>query len=60
MDPTGLIRCDSTSACHAVQVRMVPKFLTPGMEHGQDADLGTEMLRIGGQFLERFRSGAAD
>ena len=57
MDPTGFIQCDTTSAYHAVQVWMRSEFLAPGMEHGQDSDLGSEMLRIGGQFLERFRGG---
>src|SRR5260370_36472658 len=36
-----------------MDVRMVMQVLAPGVEHGDETDLGTEMLRIGGDGSER-------
>jgi len=36
-----------------MKVRMVLQVLAPGVEHADEADLGAEMLRIGGDRAER-------
>ena len=36
-----------------MDVRMVMQVLAPGVEHGDETDLGSEMLRIGGDGSER-------
>ena len=38
-------------------MRMVLQVLTPGVEHGDKADLGAEMLGIGGDCAQRFSCG---
>src|ERR1019366_8953743 len=38
-------------------MRMMIEVLTPGMEHGGEADLGSEMFGIGGDRRERSRGG---
>ena len=35
-------------------MRMVLQVLTPGVEHGDETDLGAEMARIGGDCAQRF------
>lgn len=37
-----------------MNVRMVLQVLAPGVEHGDEAGLGAEMLPIGGDLSERF------
>ena len=34
------------------------QFLVPGMQHAEEADLGTQMVRIGGNLLETCRAGS--
>ena len=40
-----------------MHMRMVQQVLSPGMQHRQEADLGTQVLRIGRDFQQRLRSG---
>jgi VIT1/CCC1 family predicted Fe2+/Mn2+ transporter len=40
-----------------MQVRVQVKILPPGMKHGEEADVGTEMLRVACNRQERFRYG---
>ena len=42
---------------HAVHMRMVLQSLIPGMKHAEEADLGTEMARIGGDLHKSFGAG---
>ena len=53
--PARAIRSDLASGDHAMQVRVVIQFLSPRVKHRQDADFGTEVLGVGGQFSQRFR-----
>ena len=39
---------EAAAGDNAVQVRMVKHLLAPGMEHGEEADGGAEVLRVGG------------
>ena len=51
-DPSGAIGRQAAAGHDTVQMRMMHKRLTPGMEHGEETDLGAEMLRIGGDRAE--------
>jgi hypothetical protein len=42
--PTG---CDATAGNQTVQMRVVHQVLIPRVQHGQEANLGAQMLRIG-------------
>ena len=53
-DPAGTIQSQTTSGNQAVQMGMVLQILAPSMEHGEDADAGTEKAWIGGQFEQGF------
>ena len=54
-NPAGAIGADSASADQAVRVGMMHQFLAPSVEHGQDADFGSQVLGVGNHFFERFR-----
>ena len=41
-------------------MRVMLELSAPGMEHGQSADLGAEMLGITGDVLEALRHGAKE
>src|SRR5580698_3357365 len=57
-DPARAVERDSAAGDHAVQVRMQMQILTPGVEHGEEADGGAEQPRFGGGF-EQALSGRA-
>ena len=57
-DPTRAIRSQPTSRHDAMHMRMVLKVLAPGVEDGQEADLGPEVLGIGGDLPQRFGGGS--
>src|SRR5271157_289080 len=40
-----------------MQMRMMLEFLTPGMEHAEEADFGAEMAGIASDFEQRFSTG---
>jgi len=40
-----------------MQMGMVLEFLTPGMEHAEEADFGAEMVGIARHFEQRFGTG---
>ena len=54
--PARAIRSDPASGDHAMQVRVVIQFLSPRVKHRQDADFGTQVLGVGGQFSQRLRA----
>ena len=45
-DPARVIRSEAASGQHTVNMRMMLESLVPGMEHAEEADLGTEVTRI--------------
>src|SRR5271163_1045341 len=51
-DPARVVRCEA-SRYHTVDVRMWSEGLSPGVQDGQEAKLGAEMLRIGSNIDER-------
>ncbi len=56
-DPTRVIGRQSTGGNHAMDVRVEPEFLIPGMQHTEEADLRAEMSGIAGDFEKGFRTG---
>ena len=57
-DPVRAIGRDSASRHHAVHMRVVFEVLAPGVQDGQEPDLGPEVLRIGGDLLQGLGGGA--
>ena len=52
-DPSRAIERQSAARHDAMDVRMMVQVLAPGVEHGEEADLGAEMLGIGGDGAQR-------
>ena len=57
MNPALVIGCKAAGRHDAVHVRMADQGLPPGVEDAQDADLGAEVARVGGDLAERRRTG---
>ena len=57
-DPVRVIGRQPTGRHHAMYMRVKFDFLTPGMQHAEEADLRTEMLGIMRNFRKRFGTGA--
>jgi hypothetical protein len=49
-NPAGVIAGEPTRRDDAVDMGMNLEFLIPGMQHAEEADLGTEMPRITSHF----------
>jgi len=56
-DPAGVIERESTGGNNAVDMRMKLELLVPGVEHTEEADLGSEMSGVTRYFPERFGAG---
>src|ERR1700686_2745054 len=54
LDPTRVIDGESSGRNDAMHMRMKPKLLIPGVQHAEEAYLGTEMRRIASNFKECF------
>ena len=57
-DPARAVEREAAARHDAMDVRMMVQVLAPGVEHGDDADLGAEMLGIGGDGAQRLGGGA--
>ena len=57
-DPARVIGRQSTGRHHAMDMRVKFEFLTPGMQHAEEADFCAEMFGIAGDFEQCFRTGA--
>ncbi len=51
-DPSGAIRSKPASRNDVMDVRMMLKVLSPGMEHAKESDLCSQMLRVTGEFQQ--------
>ena len=58
LDPAGVIDRQAAGGHHAMYMRVKFEFLTPGMQHAEEADFSTEMLGIARDFEKGFRTGA--
>ena len=56
-DPALVIGGETAGRNHTMQMGMMLEFLTPGMEHAEEADFGAEMAGITGDFEQRFGTG---
>src|SRR5216684_8345714 len=57
-DPSGPVRCKTTSGNNVMYVRMMLKVLSPSVEHAKKPDVCTQMLRVAGQFEQRRCAGS--
>ncbi len=49
-DPACVIRSETAGGNYAVDMRVKLQSLDPAMEHAEEADLGTEVSRLAGDF----------
>ena len=56
-DPAPVIGGETASRNHTMQMGMVLEFLTPGMEHAEEADFGAERAGIAGDFEQGLGAG---
>ena len=56
-DPTPVIGGETASRNHTMQMGMVLEFLTPGMEHAEEADFGAQMAWIASDFEQGLGAG---
>src|SRR5277367_5585617 len=56
-DPAGMIRSETAGGNHAVDMGMMLQSLVPGMEHSEEADLGSKVPRIAGDLQQGFGAG---
>ena len=54
-DPALVIGGKSAAGDNAVQMRVMEQVLSPGMQYGEEADAGAEMLRVACNGEECFR-----
>jgi hypothetical protein len=57
-DPARVISRQPTGRHHAVYMRMKFEFLSPGVQHAEEADFCTKMLGIARDLEKSFRTGA--
>ena len=55
--PTGMIRSETAGGQHAVDMRMMLQSLVPGMEHAEEADLGSKVPGIACDLQQSFGAG---
>src|SRR6266481_2397099 len=56
--PVHVISGESAGRDHAMDMRMKPQLLIPGVQHTEEADLRAEVSRIASDFEKGFRTGA--
>src|SRR5439155_21373467 len=59
-DPLGPVGCQASRGQDTMQMGMMVQLLTPGVQHGEAADLGPEMLRVSSDILERLADGTKE
>jgi len=58
MDPAGVIWGQTSGWDEAVDMRVSEQVLAPGMQDGEESDLGAQVLGIGGYLEKGFRTSA--
>ena len=56
-DPAGVIRSETAGGQHAVDMGMMLQSLVPGMEHAEEADLGSEVPGIASDLQQSCSAG---
>ena len=59
-DPTGAAACEPAARDDAVQMRRMDERLAPGVQDGEEADLGAEVAGVGSDRAERLGDGAEE
>src|SRR5690606_34012210 len=59
-DPPLAVRGQAAAGDNAMQMRMMVQVLAPGVQHGEEADLGTQMLGICGDGAQGLGGGAEE
>jgi hypothetical protein len=57
-DPVGVIGRESTGRNYAMDMRVKPELLIPGVQYAEETGFGTEMRGIASNFQECFRTAA--
>ena len=58
MNPVLAVRRQATGRNHTVNVRMMEKILSPGVEHAKKTDVGSKVFWIGRNFQQSRSTGA--
>src|ERR1700747_2092981 len=57
-DPLGVIDRQAAGGYHAMYMRVKFEFLTPGVQHAEEANLCAKMFGVAGHFEEGFCTGS--
>src|ERR1700676_596484 len=57
-NPAGVIGGEPAGRNHAMDMRVKPELLIPGVQYAEETDFGTKMRRIASNFEECFRTAA--
>src|ERR1017187_10252519 len=60
IDPSGAIESQATGGNDVVNMGMMFEVLSPGMEHAEESDVGSEVFPIASQFEHRRGAGAIE
>ena len=60
IDPSGAIKSQAAGGNDVVDMGMMFEVLSPGMEHAEESDVGSQVLRIASQFEHRRGAGAVE
>src|ERR1035437_3794123 len=60
IDPSGAIESQAAGGNDVVDVGMSAEVLSPGMEHFEESDVGSQVLGIASQFEHRRGAGAVE
>ena len=53
IDPSGTVESQAAGGNDVVDMGMMLKVLSPGMEHTEESNVGSQVLRISSQFEHR-------
>src|SRR3984957_16323028 len=59
-DPAGVVRSETAGSQHAMDMRMMLQPLIPGMEHAEEADLGSQVAWVAGDLQQSCSTGAKE
>ena len=60
LDPVGVAWIETSGGNDAVEMRVQPQVLAPGMEDAEEADPGSEVFRVGRNFEHGLSAGAEE
>jgi hypothetical protein len=60
IDPSGAIESQAAGGNDVVDMGMMLEVLSPGMEHAEESDVGSQVLGIASQFEHRRSAGAIE